>query len=482
MADVLPVRGDLPTAGASIHLVGIAGAGMRGLAVLLSEAGYRVSGCDRSGADGLTELVARGIGLADAHDPGHVEGADLLIHTSAVAADHPELRAAARSGVPVLKRSRALAALLNERRLAAIAGTHGKTSITALAGLACEAGGLDPVVAVGGRVGLWGGFARPGDGQVAVAEADEYDRSFLQLDPSLVLISSVEPEHLDTYGSAKDLARAFRQLAERAEGRDGLLYCVDDKGARRIGEAVGGVGYGFAEQADYRVEILGGEACRQRCRLSTPGGDMEFDLELPGRHNAQNAAGALAVALRLAGPVGTGAGLPGVPPSHEAALLASPALSSAFVGFRGVDRRLELLTDRDGIAVLDDYAHHPTEIEASISAIRSAYPDRRLLAVFQPHLYTRTRAFAAEFAASLSEADEALVLPIYPAREDPIPGVDSGMIVRAARGAVRQATADEALAVARGVRSPAVLLFMGAGDVTALARRAATERADAVGG
>ena len=474
---------DLPAAGAHIHLVGIAGAGMRGLGLLLDAAGYRISGCDLSDIDDLGELSARGARLASGHDPAHVEDADLVIHTSAVPAEHPELLAAAGLGVPTMKRSRALAALLNERRLAAVAGTHGKTSITALAGLACAAAGLDPIVAVGGRVAPWRGFARAGTGEVAVVEADEYDRSFLDLNPSLVLISSVEAEHLDTYGSVENLDLAFRTLAGRAEERDGVLYCSDDPGARRIGQMFGGLGYGFAEDADYRVEVLVTEGSSQLCRLYAPGGEMDFRLEIPGLHNAQNAAAALAIALTLSGPPGAGASasLPGVAPPHEAELLASDALPQAFGGFHGVDRRLQLLSDEEGVALLDDYAHHPTEVAASLAAVRSAYPNRRLIAVFQPHLYSRTQMFAGEFAAALAGADEALVLPIYPAREEPIPGVDAGLIAQASDD-VRLATDAEALETARSARRPAAVVFMGAGNVTALARRAADERADAVGG
>jgi UDP-N-acetylmuramate--alanine ligase len=472
---------ELPAAGAHIHLVGIGGAGMRGLGLLLDAAGYRVSGCDRSGVDDLVELSDRGARLASGHDPAHIEEADLVVHTSAVPAEHPELRAAADLGVPTMKRSRALAALLNERRLAAVAGTHGKTSITALAGLACTAADLDPIVAVGGRVAPWQGYARDGRGEVAVVEADEYDRSFLDLNPSLVLISSVEAEHLDTYGSVESLDVAFRTLAGRAEERDGVLYCADDPGACRIGQMFGGLGYGFAADADYRVEVLVTEGSSQLCRLFAPGGEMQFRLELPGRHNAQNAAAALAIALNLSGPAGVGASLPGVAPSHEAELLASDALRQAFSGFHGVDRRLQLLSDQGGVALLDDYAHHPTEVEASLAAVRSAYPNRRLIAVFQPHLFSRTQMFAGEFAAALAAADEAFVLPIYPAREKPIPGVDAGLIAEAADD-VRLATDVEALETARSARRPAAVVFMGAGDVTALARRAADERADAVGG
>ena len=443
--------------------------------MLLLDAGYRLSGCDQAGAAELDELTERGAVLSAGHAASHVEGADLVIFSSAVPADHPELRAAAEVGVPVMKRARALAALLNERRLAAVSGTHGKTTITALAGLACSAAGLDPIVAVGGRVVDWNGYARPGAGEVAVVEADEYDRSFLDLDPSLLLISSVEPEHLDTYGTLEELERAYLVLAERARARDGVLYCADDAGARRIGESVGGTSYGLAADADCRVEVLAREGSLQRCRLTLAAGGWDFDLEIPGEHNAQNAAGALAMALRLASANSSGVLL-------EGELLETGALASAFKGFRGVDRRLQLLADTAGLALFDDYAHHPTEVEASLSAVRRAFPERRLVAVFQPHLYSRTRAFADEFGEALGAADEALVLPIYPAREDPLPGVTSRLIADASGGGVRLASKEEALEFALTVRGPIALVFMGAGDVTELAHQAVREITDAMGG
>lgn len=463
----LPDRSDLPATGARIHMVGIGGAGMRGLSVLLAHAGYRISGCDRGGVSALDEdLGARDVTLFGAHDPAHVDGVQLVIHSSAVSADLPELEAARKAGVPVVKRARALGALLNDGRLVGITGTHGKTTITALAGVACEAAGLDPTVAVGGRVERWEGFARPGEGPVSVVEADEYDRSFLSLDPSLGVVSSLEPEHLDVYGTFDAVREAYLEFGERAARRDGVLWCADDPGAAEIGRALGSeLSYGLAEDSTYRVAALGETAGSQRCRLTAPEGSLEFELELPGLHNVQNAAVALAVALRLGG---------------ERA-----ALGPSLAGFRGVDRRLQQVASVDGIVVVDDYAHHPTEVRASIGAVRARYPGRPVVAVFQPHLYSRTAAFATAFAEALAAADEAFVLPIYPAREEPIPGVRSEMIVEgASRSTIHTAdssSVSERVAAARG-GPERVFLFMGAGDVTDLAREAAAAlRTDAVG-
>lgn len=494
----LPGRETLPAPGSAVHLMGVAGAGMRGLAVLLAEAGFQVSGCDRSGEVDLPELRAREIPLHGEHDPAHLEDIELLVRSSAVPEDAPELVAARRAGIPVLKRARALGALVNGRRLVGLAGTHGKTTITAMTGRALEAAGLEPVVVVGGEVHAWDGFARPGGGEVAVVEADEFDRSFLELDPSLAVISSLEPEHLESYGTEEALRDAFAEFSRRALPRDGVLCCADDPGAyalaRRLGwepEAAGGkektggkekVGgkekagtsvltYGFAEGADYRVEAgPEGPDGTRRCHLLGPEGPVDFLLAIPGDHNIQNAVAALVVALRL-----------GADPRSAA---------SALAGFAGVGRRLEVLAERSGVTVVDDYAHHPTEVRASLTALHARWPGRRLVAVFQPHLYSRTRDFAAEFGSALTTADRALVLPIYPSREAPIPGVDSHLVVAAAGSTVRDATADEALAEVRRLaayspdqaasatasgREASVVVFMGAGDVTALAHRAAGE-------
>ncbi len=451
----LPTAADLPPAGARVHLMGVGGAGMRGLAVLLQDAGYDVSGCDRGGANGLDELAGLGIPVASGHDAGHSAGIDLVIRTSAVSTDADEIRAANERGVPVLRRAQALGALLNRRILVGIAGTHGKTTITGMTGIAAEAAGLDPVVLVGGMVANWRGFTRLGSGP-AIVEADEFDRSFLELDPALAVVSSLEAEHLDTYGDFDGVRTAFRQFSERATDRHGLLYCADDEGAASLASALGsGRGYGFSPDAWCRIERLDASACR----FLWPDGSVDVRLAVPGRHNQQNAAAAFCANLLLGGD--------------------PEAIAGGLESFRGIGRRLELLGTRGDLIVFDDYAHHPTEVAASIAALRDAYPETALSVVFQPHLYTRTRDFAAEFAASLEKADEAWVLPIYPAREEPIDGVSSDLIVGAAGAAVshieRQAARDLVHQRDQGRR---VLVFMGAGDVTTVAHEVAERLAD----
>ncbi len=447
---------DLPMPGARIHMMGVGGAGMRGLAHLLADGGYRVSGCDRSGPPDAAELRDRSVELVGGHDPAHVEGVDLVVHTAAVPDDHDELRAAQEGGVPVMGRARATGAVLNGRRLAGITGTHGKTTTTAMAALACEAGGLDPTALVGGRVPAWDAYARTG-GDPAVAEADEYDRSFLELDPDLAVVTSLEPEHLESYGDASGLEAAFAEFAGRASARDGMLYCADDEGAERVARVVGNAAsYGTDPTASYHVEERLREDVR-RCRLFAPEGRVETALPAPGQHNLLNAAAALATALRL-----------GAEPER---------LNGSLAGFTGVDRRLHLLVDRGGVAVVDDYAHHPTEVRAALSSLRERFPDRRLVAVFQPHLFSRTRDFAGEFAGALTGADRAVLLPVYPAREDPIPGVDSGLIAASADGGgIELADPDDVIGGAwidTLSESATVVVYMGAGDVTDLAHSVA---------
>lgn len=468
-ADVAPPRrADLPETGTPAHLMGVGGAGMRGLALLLAEAGYPVTGCDRSDPGELEELAGWGVEVREGHDAAHLEGIGLLIRSAAVPEDHPEVEAARGREIPVWTRAAALGALVNDRTLVGVAGAHGKTTITAMAALACEAAGLDPSAAVGGRVPRWPGHARAGDGELAIVEADEYDRSFLQLDPHLALVSAVEEEHLESYGTMDELRAAYWLFAGRAASRLGVVVCADDPGARALGNRVeGALSYGFSAAADYRVERLPGTGetpAGSLARLTGPDGRLEFELSAPGGHNLQNAAGALTAALRV-----------GADPS---------SLARALVGFEGVDRRFQRLADREGIAVVDDYAHHPSEVRAAVAAARSLFPGRRLVAVFQPHLFSRTERFAEEFAAALEEADEALVLPIFPAREEPIPGVTSELIVRTPGSSARLAEpgeATEAVASALG-GPPAVFLFLGAGDITDLARQAGSEvDRDAVG-
>lgn len=456
---------DLPAPGAHVHLMGIGGAGMRGLALLLDRVGYVVSGCDRAPADALGDLAATGIRVERGHSVAHLSGVDLLVRSSAVPEDEPEVVGAKVAGIPVMRRARALGATLNGQAMVGVAGTHGKTTITAMTGHAAAAAGLDPLVLVGGRVDAWKGFTRLGDGP-AIVEADEFDRSFLELHPTLAVISSLEPEHLDTYGDWEHLRAAFAEFAGRTRHAEGLIYCHDDEGARALAEASGfsgtgrGFGYGFGDGAWCRLE----EAGPRTLRLSWPDGMVDLKLRVPGRHNQLNAAAAFLATLRLGGD--------------------PRAAARGLREFRGVARRLEMIAAWPDLTVFDDYAHHPTEVAASLDALREAYPDARLTVVFQPHLFTRTRDFADAFTRALTTADEARVLPIYPARETPLPGVTSELIIGGAGATAAPIDRKDALELvpAEVGAEEAVLVFMGAGDVTDLAHAAVQRRAgDAVG-
>lgn len=450
-----PDRSLLPSPGAAIYLLGIAGAGMVGLARLLVGEGYRVIGSDQSITPEARRLQTFGVELVDETDVFPATRADLVVHTSAAPRDHAVLAAARTAGVPVVKRAVAMGALLNDRRLVAISGTHGKTTITAMTARVAVAGGLDPVVLVGGRVDAWDANARTGTG-VGITEADEYDRSFLELDPSLAVVTSVEPEHLECYDSFEHLVSAFRAFAGRAAARDGVLVCAEGPGARSALAGVSNVStYGLDPAADYRVTILGRHGTTQSCRFEAEGHSIEFGLGAPGDHNAQNAGAALAVGLRLG--------------------LGPAVLEDALAGFTGVDRRLQLLRYRDGRGILDDYAHYPTEVRVSVAAVREAWPGRRIAVVFQPHLYSRTKAMARAFAEALAEADEARVLPIYPARESPLPGVTSRLVTDASISLEPVSAADVPEWV-DGLEADSVVLFMGAGDVTRLAHSVVAEK------
>ena len=456
MADLRPAsRERLPSPGSTVYLLGIAGAGMSGLAVLFSAEGYRVTGSDANPTPDSRRLSRHGVRLVEEDDLETVRRSDLVVYTSAAAADHPILKTAAAAGIPRLKRARAMGALLNDRRLIGIAGTHGKTTVTAMTASVATAAGLDPTVLVGGRVDAWDGNARIGSG-LAIAEADEYDRSFLELDPSLAVITSVEPEHLECYDGLQHLRDSFREFAMRADGRDGVLACAEGPGVK---EALGGVGspltYGLDAAADYRVRVLSREGTGQICRLESPDGSFDFRLGAPGDHNAQNAGAALAVGLRLGASV--------------------PVLAEALADFSGVNRRLQTLGERAGRLIIDDYAHYPTEVRVSIDAVRKAWPGRSVAVVFQPHLYSRTQRLGPDFAAALAAADDARVLPIYPAREKPIPGVTSALVTEAGDG-VLPIRRDEVPDWIEGLSPDSVVVFMGAGDVTRLAHEVAEGR------
>jgi UDP-N-acetylmuramate--alanine ligase len=434
-----------------VHFVGIAGAGMSALAELFVRRGIVVSGCDAntSTADDLRRL---GIDVRQGHDPAHVDGARALVITSAMKKDHPELIRARERGIPVIRRAEALGEAVSGGILVGIAGTHGKTTTTVMTTEALVAAGLQPTGIVGGRVGSWGGNLKGGSERLFVVEADEYDRSFLALAPTVAVITNIEADHLDIYKDLDDIRGAFAQFARGAET---VVLCADDAGAVSVDRPNG------IRCIRYGLNGNGVELTARNIRPLGVGQEWEVVYEgraagrasvgVPGAHNVRNALAAIASGLALGATVEQMA----------------PGLAS----FAGVERRFQRLGERRGVTVVDDYAHHPTEIRATLEAARAAFPGRRLLSAFQPHLYSRTRDFAGEFGAALAGADLVFLTEIYPAREQPIPGVTADLIETAVRNAggnigwrgERNALAD---ALAGAVRDGDVVLTIGAGDIT----------------
>ncbi len=433
-----------------IHFMGIAGAGMSALALIARRRGVVVTGCDAD-SQGLDELKQAGVDVVSGHDPGHVEGARAVIYTAAVPGDHPELEAARLASIPVWRRAAALSELVSPGRVVGVAGTHGKTTVAAMVTEAAVAVGLNPTGVVGGHVAAWDGNARIGGEQLFVVEADEYDRSFLSLTPDVAVINNVEADHLECYGSLEELEAAFVEFGNRAEL---VLVGADDKGANRV-----------AAQLDVPVQRVG-TAARADVRLGpiTPSGtgttspltladesSVDLTLRVPGFHNARNAAMAIAAVVALGGDAGP----------------AAAALSR----FTGVGRRFELLGEHDGITIVDDYAHHPSEVVATLAAARQRFAGRRLVAVFQPHLYSRTRTMGSQLGIGLSVADLVVVTDVYPAREAPIRGVTGEVVVRAARRAGVTTewvpNKDELPGyLASVVGAGDVVITIGAGDIT----------------
>ncbi|MBR9989197.1 MAG: UDP-N-acetylmuramate--L-alanine ligase [Gemmatimonadetes bacterium] len=443
-----------------VHFMGISGSGMSALAELLVRGGGSVSGCDLRAGPTVDALRARGVIIERGHDSAHVKDAAALVMTSAIPATHPEVITARERGIPVLKRAQALGSLVNRASVLAIAGTHGKTTTTAAATAILDAAGMDPTGLVGGRMPSWGGGLRAGRDEVFVVEADEYDRSFLTLVPTAAVITSIEADHLDIYGDLGGVERAFLEFAGQVK-RDGIIaMCSDDKGARRIAGQFSGpatvLTYGVGEAADLRAVNVRQDGRNMTFDVDENGKRLgTFTLGAPGIHNVQNALGAFAVA-RHAGA------------SFDAA-------RTALRSFAGVARRFEELGNARGITIVDDYAHHPTEVAATIATARGTYPGRRIIAAFQPHLYSRTREHSVAFGRALAAADTVWVCDVYPAREAPIEGVSGELVSRATQSAGNEhvryvVTLDEmARALRDELRENDVLVAMGAGDIDEMA-------------
>ena len=428
---------------------------MSGLALIACRRGVAVTGCDAD-PSGAADLAALGVPIATSHSPAHVDGMRAVVYTAAISAEHPELSRARALGLPVVPRKLALAELVAGRTVVAVSGTHGKTTTTVMTTEALAAAGQDPTGIAGGRVGSWGGNARIAGDALFVVEADEYDQAFLTLHPTVAVVNNVEPDHLECYGSLDALEDAFVEFASRAEL---VVVGADDEGARRVAARLGSRAktFGVAKDADIRIENLSQTPGETAADVVLPGvGVARLRLGVPGLHNLRNAAGALVATLHIA------------PSKVEQAL-------DALRRFRGVGRRFERLGEFKGVEIVDDYAHHPSELAATLAAARQAFPSRRLVAVFQPHLFSRTAAHGTAMGEALAEADVVVVTEVYAAREEPIPGVSGRQVAEAAEraGADTIFEADRP-AVGRRVlallRPGDVVLTLGAGDITRVGR------------
>jgi UDP-N-acetylmuramate--alanine ligase len=447
-----------------LHFVGIGGTGMSGIAEVLIDAGFRVSGCDLARSETTERLERLGARVWEGHSPDHLDEVDLVVTSSAVADGNPEVAAARGRGITVVRRAEMLAELMRLKYGVAVAGTHGKTTTTSLVGAVLTEAGLDPTVIVGGRVRALGTGARLGKSDYLVVEADEFDRSFLRLHPVVAVITSIDRDHLDTYPDLEAIQRAFSEFANRVPFFGRVILCLDDPNIQTILPELRNrrvVTYGLSPQAELTAFGLEPTAAgsRFRVRSSQHGVLGTVELPMPGEHNVRNALAAIAVG--------------------QAMQLDFVRIAAALAGFEGVHRRFERLGRWRGAEVIDDYAHHPTEVTATLRAARQAYPRARVHAVFQPHLYSRTRDLAAEFGRSLLAADRALVTAIYPSRESPIPGVEADLVVEAARASGHRRVelcADWTEAperLADGVAEGDVVLTLGAGDIYKLAVRLA---------
>jgi UDP-N-acetylmuramate--alanine ligase len=452
-----------------VHFVGIGGAGMSGIAEVLLDYEVEVTGCDLARSETTERLAGLGVRIHYGHSAEHLEGVELVVRSSAVATDNPEVRAARQRGIPVVRRAEMLAELMRLKYGIAIAGTHGKTTTTSLVGHLLTEAGLDPTVIVGGRLRVSGTGARLGKSDYLVAEADEFDRSFLGLAPIVAVITNVDRDHLDTYRDLGDIEDAFVAYASRVPFFGKAIVCLDDPGVQRLLPRLEGlrvVTYGLSPQADLTASEPLTQPAGSRFRVRRGAADLgEVEVPMPGRHNVRNALAALGVGLALG--------------------LDFAAMTRSLAAFRGVHRRFERLGAWRGAAVVDDYAHHPTEVAATLEAARQAFPGARVHAVFQPHLFSRTRDLAEEFGRALLGADTAVVTDIYPSRELPIPGVTAELIVQAARASGHRSVAlcadwRQAGAVLRDLVSEGdVVLTLGAGDINRLAQKLAAETEEA---
>jgi UDP-N-acetylmuramate--alanine ligase len=400
-----------------LHFVGIGGIGMSGIAEILSAEGFAVTGSDRAASENTDRLQSLGIGVLIGHDASNLApDVDALVYSSAVGSDNPEVAEAHRRKIPVIRRAEMLAEVMRLKYGIGIAGTHGKTTTTSMVSLVLMEGGIDPTVIVGGRLrGLAGSNARLGKGEFIVVEADEFDRSFLSITPTIAVLTTLETDHLDCYRDLDDIKSAFIQFAGKVPFYGFVVLCLDEPALQDIMPKIKKkiVTYGLNGQADLQAVDIVHRQNMTRFTVLRDGKELgEIELQIPGDHNVQNALAATAVGLELQVPFSK--------------------VKAGIEKFTGVFRRWEVKAELDGITVIDDYAHHPTEIRATLAGAKAGWR-RRTVCVFQPHLYSRTRDFYDEFGRAFFNADVLIVTDVYPAREEPIQGVTGELIANAAK-------------------------------------------------
>ena len=441
-----------------VHFVGIGGIGMSGIAEVLLNLGYKVSGSDLRQSALTARLATMGASVREGHCAENVAGAEVVIISSAVGRDNPEVIAAHQQHIPVIQRAEMLAELMRLKYGIAIAGMHGKTTTTSMVAAVLAAAGLDPTVVVGGRVDAMGSNARLGKSQYLVAEADESDRSFLKLSPILAVVTNIDREHMDCYRDMDDVERTFLQFMNSVPFYGMVVACNDNGDLRRLltGVQRRTLTYGIRDDSDFRITNLQCGRSREsaalsRFRVGYRGKDLgEFELRIPGEHNVSNATAAIAVGIGLDIP--------------------ADEIREALRNFNGVDRRFQLIGAADGVSVIDDYGHHPTEIRATLAAARQCGFEK-VHVIFQPHRYTRTQLLLDDFAAAFRDADSVFVLDIYPASEPPIPGITSELLANritetGGQEALYVSSFAEAAALStEAAKSGDMILTLGAGSI-----------------
>jgi UDP-N-acetylmuramate--alanine ligase len=437
-----------------IHFVGIGGIGMSGIAEVLLNLGYTVSGSDRVTSDVTRRLQHLGVRLYQGHAADHVRGMDVVVISSAVNDDNVEVGAAREQHIPVIPRAEMLAELMRMKYGIAVAGTHGKTTTTSLIATVMAQGALDPTVVIGGRLNSLGSNAKLGQGEYLVAEADESDGSFLMLSPTIGVVTTVDAEHLDFYCDLEDIKHAFGQFINKVPFYGCSVLCLDQPNIQSLVPQIHRrfITYGLTSQADYVARDICFTGPRSHFEVTHAGRRLgQFSVNLPGVHNVYNALAAIAVGLELDVPL--------------------PTIAKGLEEFSGIHRRFEILGVQDGVTVVDDYGHHPEEIRQTLRAAKSVWPDERLIVVFQPHRYTRTKFLQQEFFTAFYEADVLVLLDIYAAAEPPLPGVTTALLYEGIKEHGQREVyylperAQVVPFLHRHVRENDILLTLGAGDV-----------------